>query len=51
MKPKKKCYIYTRVSTSIYDLPKSEDFRQLQCPPEKTSAIRSALEHFGMIES
>ena len=31
-----------------YNLPKSEDARQPQCPPEKEKAIRSALRHFGM---
>lgn len=32
-----------------YNLPKSEDSRQPQCPMEKEKAIRDALEHFGMI--
>ncbi len=32
-----------------YNLPKSEDNRQPQCPVEKEKAIRDALEHFGMI--
>ena len=32
-----------------YNLPKSEDARQPQCPPEKEKAIRSALRHFGMV--
>lgn len=32
-----------------YNLPKSEDNRQPQCPVEKEKAIRNALEHFGMI--
>lgn len=32
-----------------YNLPKSEDSRQLQCPPEKEKAIREAFEYFGMI--
>ena len=31
-----------------YNLPKSEDSRQSQCPEEKEKAIRDALEHFGM---
>ena len=31
------------------NLPKSEDARQPQCPPEKEKAIRSALRHFGMV--
>ncbi len=31
-----------------YNLPKSEDSRQPQCPVEKEKAIRDALEHFGM---
>lgn len=32
-----------------YNLPKSEDSRQPQCPKEKEKAIKNALEHFGMI--
>ena len=32
-----------------YNLPKSEDSRQPQCPPEKGKAIREALKYFGMI--
>lgn len=32
-----------------YNLPKSEDSRQPQCPVEKEKAIKDALEHFGMI--
>ena len=32
-----------------YNLPKSEDSRQPQCPEEKEKAIRDALEHFGMV--
>lgn len=32
-----------------YNLPKSEDSRQPQCPVEKEKAIRDALKHFGMI--
>ena len=32
-----------------YNLPKSEDSRQYQCPVEKERAIRDALEHFGLI--
>lgn len=32
-----------------YNLPKSEESRQPQCPEEKENAIRDALEHFGMI--
>ena len=32
-----------------YNLPKSEDSRQPQCPEEKEKAIRDALDHFGMI--
>lgn len=31
-----------------YNLPKSEDDRQLQCPVEKEKAIKDALEHFVM---
>ena len=32
-----------------YNLPKSEDSRQPQCPPEKEKAIRDAFEYFGLI--
>lgn len=32
-----------------YNLPKSEDSRQPQCPPEKEKAIREALKYYGMI--
>ena len=32
-----------------YNLPKSEDSRQPQCPQEKEKAIKEALKHFGMI--
>ena len=32
-----------------YNLPKSEDSKQPQCPEEKEKAIKDALEHFGMI--
>ena len=32
-----------------YNLPKSEDSRQPQCPPENEKAIREAFKYFGMI--
>ena len=32
-----------------YNMPKSEDSRQPQCPPEKEKAIREAFKYFGMI--
>ena len=32
-----------------YNLPKSEDSSQPQCPEEKGKAIKDALEHFGMV--
>ena len=32
-----------------YNLPKSEDSRQPQCPPEKEKAIREAFKYFGKI--
>ena len=32
-----------------YNLPKSEDYRQLQCTPEKENAIQEAMKYFGMI--
>ncbi len=34
-----------------YNLPKAEDSRQPQCPPEKEKAIREAFKYFGMIIS
>lgn len=43
---KKKCGIIEREN---YNLPKSENFRQPKCLPEKEAAIRAALEHFRMI--
>ena len=32
-----------------YNLPKSEDSRQPQCPPEKEKAIWEAFKYFGML--
>ena len=32
-----------------FNLPKSEDSKQPQCPEDKEKAIRDALEHFGMV--
>ena len=43
---KRKCGIEVRKN---YNLPKSEDSRQPQCPPEKEKAIREAFKYFGMI--
>ena len=43
---KRKCGIEVGVD---YNLPKSEDSRQSQCPEEKDKAIMDALEHFGMV--
>ena len=43
---KRKCGIIERVN---YNLSKSEESRQPQCPPEKEKAIRSALKYFKMI--
>ncbi len=43
---KRKCGIEVGVN---YNLPKSEDSRQPQCPVEKEMAIKDALKHFGMI--
>ena len=43
---KRKCGIIEREN---YNLPKSEDSKQPQCPPEKEAAIKEALKHFGMI--
>ena len=43
---KRKCGIEVG---KTYNLPKSEDSRQPQCPPEKEKAIREAFKYFGMI--
>ena len=43
---KEKCGIIERVN---YNMPKSENFRQPKCPPEKEAAIREALGYFNMI--
>lgn len=32
-----------------YNLPKNDDAKVPQCPPEKEVAIREALKYFGMI--
>ena len=32
-----------------YNLPKTENVKQLQCPPEKELAIREAFNYFGML--
>ena len=32
-----------------YNLPKSENAKQPQCPVEKEKAIKEPLEHFGML--
>lgn len=45
-KIKRKCGIEVGEN---YNLSKSEDSRQPQCPVEKEKAIKDALEHFGMI--
>ena len=44
-KSKRKCGIIEREN---YNLSKSEDSKQPQCPPEKEKAIMDALRHFGM---
>ena len=43
---KQKCGIKEREN---YNKPKSENPKQLKCPPEKEKAIREALKHFKMI--
>ena len=43
---KQKCGIIERKNCNK---PKSEDAKQLQCPPDKEKAITGALKHFGMI--
>ncbi len=40
---------YGIIEWENYNKPKSEDTKQLICPPEKEEAIKEALEHFGMI--
>ncbi len=42
---------YGIIERENYNLPKSDDARQPQCPPEKETAIMEALRHFRMIES
>lgn len=44
---KRKCGIIERVN---YNLPKTGDLRQPNCPQEKERAIREALEYFQMIK-
>ena len=41
---------YGIIERGNYNLPKSDDAKQPQCPPEKENAIRDALRHFRMIE-
>ena len=43
---KQKCGIKEREN---YNKQKSENPKQLKCPPEKEKAIRAALKHFKMI--
>lgn len=43
---KQKCGIIERTN---YNLPKSENSRQPQCPAEKEQAIVAALKHFGVV--
>ena len=43
---KQKCGIIERGN---YNPPKSGNFKQSKCPPEKEAAIREALEYFKMI--
>ena len=43
---KEKCGIIERTN---YNLPKSENSRQPQCPAEKEQAIVAALKHFGIV--
>ncbi len=41
---------YGIIERENYNLSKSEDARQPQCPPEKEKATVEALRHFKMIE-
>ena len=43
---KRKCGL---VVGQNYNLPKTENAKQLQCPPEKELAIREAFNYFGML--
>lgn len=43
---KRKCGIEVGMN---YNLPKSENAKQPQCPEEKEKAIMGVLEHFGMV--
>ncbi|MGN0181203.1 MAG: RNA methyltransferase [Candidatus Ornithomonoglobus sp.] len=40
---------YGIIERENYNKPKSEDTKQLICPPEKEAAIKDALTHFRMI--
>ena len=40
---------YGIIERSNYNMPKSENSRQPNCPPEKEKAIVEALKHFKMI--
>ena len=40
---------YGIIERANYNLPKSENFKQSKCPPEKEAAIREAVEYFKMI--
>ena len=40
---------YGIIERENYNKPKSENAKQLQCPPEKEKAIKEALHQFGMI--
>ncbi len=40
---------YGIIERDNYNLPKSDDAKQPQCPPEKEKAIIEALRHFKMI--
>lgn len=40
---------YGIIERANYNLPKSDDSRQPQCPPEKEEAVLAALKHFNMI--
>ncbi len=40
---------YGIIERECYNKPKSEDSRQLKCPPEKEAAITEALKYFKMI--
>lgn len=44
-----KCGFEERLYPESCNKPKSENAKQLQCPPEKVEAIKDALKHLNML--